>query len=115
MALSELHERVRDMTRSLADDVVRQAARLLMRGAARKIDKGEDATRYRAMARCFAGDVAVARSADAVQVFGGSGHIRGFAVERPCRDARITRIHEGTNRVRRMNLAPDLPSEGAAA
>ncbi len=65
------------------------------------------------MAKCFAGDMAVARTADAVQVFGGSGYIRGFEVERLYRDAKITQIYEGTNQIQRMIIARELIRNGA--
>lgn len=97
----------------IAKDV--EAARLLVLNAANKIDAGADATRYCSMAKCFAGDMAVARTADAVQVFGGSGYIRGFEVERLYRDAKITQIYEGTNQVQRMIIARELLAKGAAA
>lgn len=97
----------------IAKDV--EAARLLVHSAAWKIDTGADATRYCSMAKCFAGDMAVARTADAVQVFGGSGYIRGFEVERLYRDAKICQIYEGTNQIQRMIIARELLSKGAAA
>lgn len=97
----------------IAKDV--EAARLLVLNAAHKIDSGADATRYCSMAKCFAGDMAVARTADAVQVFGGSGYIRGFEVERLYRDAKITQIYEGTNQIQRMIIARELLAKGAAA
>ncbi len=96
----------------MAKDI--EAARLLVRSAASKIDAGEDATMACSMAKCFAGDMAVARSADAVQVFGGSGYIRGFEVERLYRDAKITQIYEGTNQIQRMIIARELLKNGAA-
>jgi alkylation response protein AidB-like acyl-CoA dehydrogenase len=92
-----------------------EAARLLVHSAATKIDRGEDATRACSMAKRFAGDMAVARSSDAVQVFGGSGYIRGFEVERLYRDAKITQIYEGTNQIQRMIIARELLRNGAAA
>ncbi len=95
----------------MAKDV--EAARLLVHSAALKIDRGEDATKACSMAKCFAGDMAVARSADAVQVFGGSGYIRGFEVERLYRDAKICQIYEGTNQVQRMIIARELMKNGA--
>lgn len=95
----------------IAKDV--EAARLLVRSAASKIDRGEDATKACSMAKCFAGDMAVARTADAVQVFGGSGYIRGFEVERLYRDAKITQIYEGTNQIQRMIIARQLIKNGA--
>ncbi|ETA50109.1 acyl-CoA dehydrogenase family protein [Ponticoccus alexandrii] len=101
------------MLADIAKDV--EAARLLVHNAAWKIDTGADATRYCSMAKCFAGDMAVARTADAVQVFGGSGYIRGFEVERLYRDAKICQIYEGTNQIQRMIIARELLSKGAAA
>ncbi|MCB1337618.1 MAG: acyl-CoA dehydrogenase family protein [Maritimibacter sp.] len=97
----------------IAKDV--EAARLLVLNAAHKIDTGADATRYCSMAKCFAGDIAVQRTADAVQVFGGSGYIRGFEVERLYRDAKITQIYEGTNQIQRMIIARELLVKGARA
>ena len=97
----------------IARDV--EAARLLVHSAAAKIDAGEDATRYCSMAKWFASDMAVARSADAVQVFGGSGYIRGFEVERLYRDAKITQIYEGTNQIQRAIIARELLKNGARA
>lgn len=97
----------------IAKDV--EAARLLVHSAAYKIDTGADATKACSMAKCFAGDMAVARSADALQVFGGSGYIRGFEVERLYRDAKITQIYEGTNQIQRMIIARELLSKGANA
>lgn len=97
----------------MAKDI--EAARLLVHSAAVKIDRGLDATRSCSMAKCFAGDIAVARTADAVQVFGGSGYIRGFEVERLYRDAKITQIYEGTNQIQRMIIARELMKKGARA
>ena len=97
----------------MAKDI--EAARLLVQSAAIKIDRGENATKACSMAKCFAGDIAVARTADAVQVFGGSGYIRGFEVERLYRDAKITQIYEGTNQIQRMIIARELVKHGARA
>jgi alkylation response protein AidB-like acyl-CoA dehydrogenase len=84
------------------------AARLLVRHAAAKIDCGSNATMACSMAKCFASDVAVAQTANAVQIFGGSGYIRGFEVERLYRDAKITQIYEGTNQIQRSIIAREL-------
>ncbi len=94
----------------MAKDI--EAARLLVHSAAGKIDRGEDATKACSMAKCFAGDMAVQRTADAVQVFGGSGYIRGFEVERLYRDAKICQIYEGTNQIQRMIIARELLKKG---
>jgi alkylation response protein AidB-like acyl-CoA dehydrogenase len=95
----------------MAKDI--EAGRLLVHSAASKIDRGENATMACSMAKCFAGDMVVARTADAVQVFGGSGYIRGFEVERLYRDAKITQIYEGTNQIQRMIIARELFKHGA--
>jgi alkylation response protein AidB-like acyl-CoA dehydrogenase len=84
------------------------AARLMVHAAAAKLDSGERATIEASMAKCFAADVAVAHTANAVQIHGGSGYIRGFEVERLYRDAKITQIYEGTNQIQRMIIARQL-------
>jgi alkylation response protein AidB-like acyl-CoA dehydrogenase len=91
-----------------------EAARTLVHRAAVLIDLGQPATAASSMAKCFASDMAVARTADAVQIFGGSGYIRGFEVERLYRDAKITQIYEGTNQIQRTIIARDLLKAGAA-
>ncbi|MEO6609269.1 MAG: acyl-CoA dehydrogenase family protein [Aestuariivirga sp.] len=95
----------------MAKDI--EASRLLVYSAASKIDRGEDATKSCSIAKCFAGDMAVQCTADAVQVFGGSGYIRGFEVERLYRDAKICQIYEGTNQIQRMIIARELLKKGA--
>jgi len=111
-AISEF-QGVQWLLADMAKDV--QAARLLTKSAAEKIDRGEDATIDCSMAKCFAGDIAVKRSSDAVQVFGGTGYIRGFEVERLYRDAKICQIYEGTNQIQRMIIARELLKNGAVS
>jgi alkylation response protein AidB-like acyl-CoA dehydrogenase len=89
-----------------------EAARALTHRAAMLLDAGEPATRACSIAKCFAADTAVAETANAVQVFGGSGYIRGFEVERLYRDAKITQIYEGTNQIQRGIIARDLLKNG---
>ncbi len=60
------------------------------------------------MAKCFAGDAAVQHTSNAIQIFGGSGYIRGYEVERLYRDASITQIYEGTNQIQRIIIARQL-------
>ncbi len=97
---------VRWMIADMAKDI--QAARLMIMEAARLLDGGGRATLAASMAKCFAADAAVARTADAVQIHGGSGYIRGVRVERLYRDAKITQIYEGTNQIQRMIMARTL-------
>jgi alkylation response protein AidB-like acyl-CoA dehydrogenase len=84
------------------------AARLMVHHAAHELDAGERATMQAAMAKCFASDAAVRHTANAVQIHGGSGYIRGFEVERLYRDAKITQIYEGTNQIQRMLISRAL-------
>lgn len=99
------------MLADMAKDIA--ASRLLVHDAAGRLDRGENATMACSMAKCFAADAAVARTADAVQIFGGSGYIRGFEVERLYRDAKICQIYEGTNQIQRMIIARELMNHGA--
>ncbi len=84
------------------------AARLMTLHAAAMLDRGERATTACSMAKCFAADAAVTHAANAVQVHGGMGYIRGVEVERLYRDAKITQIYEGTNQIQRMLIARQL-------
>ena len=94
------------MLADMAKDIT--AARLLTHDAAARLDSGDGATMACSMAKCFAGDAAVQHTANAVQIFGGSGYIRGFEVERLYRDAKITQIYEGTNQIQRSIIAREL-------
>jgi alkylation response protein AidB-like acyl-CoA dehydrogenase len=89
------------------------AARLMVHAAAARFDAGEKATLECSMAKCFASDAAVLHAANAVQVHGGSGYIRGVEVERLMRDAKITQIYEGTNQIQRMIMARQLLGDAA--
>jgi alkylation response protein AidB-like acyl-CoA dehydrogenase len=97
---------IRFMIADMAKDA--HAARLMVRHAAEKMDAGQKATLEASMAKCFAADVAVARTADAVQIHGGTGYTRGVTVERLYRDAKITQIYEGTNQIQRVIMAREL-------
>ncbi len=82
------------------------AARELTYAAAAKSERGDDdLTYYGAAAKCFASDVAMKVTTDAVQLLGGYGYTRDYPVERMMRDAKITQIYEGTNQVQRMVMA----------
>ena len=60
------------------------------------------------MAKCLASDAATRVAIDAVQLFGGYGYTREYPVGRLMRDAKITRIYEGTNQIQRVIIAPEL-------
>jgi alkylation response protein AidB-like acyl-CoA dehydrogenase len=61
-----------------------------------------------AMVKCMASDTAMKVTTDAVQIFGGSGYMQDYPVERMMRDAKVTQIFEGTNQIQRMLIARDL-------
>lgn len=63
------------------------------------------------MAKCFASDVAMEVTTDAVQIFGGYGYTVDYPAERYMRNAKITQIYEGTNEVQRMVISRDLLSD----
>ncbi|MDQ6935016.1 MAG: acyl-CoA dehydrogenase family protein [Actinomycetota bacterium] len=94
----------------LADMGMRiEAARQLTYAAAGRSERGDqDLTFFGAAAKCFASDVAMEVTTDAVQVLGGYGYTRDYPVERMMRDAKITQIYEGTNQVQRIVIARQL-------
>jgi alkylation response protein AidB-like acyl-CoA dehydrogenase len=65
-------------------------------------------TYFSAAAKCFASDVAMRVTTDAVQVLGGYGYISEYPVERYMRDAKITQIYEGTNQIQRVVIAREI-------
>ncbi|MGZ4518187.1 MAG: acyl-CoA dehydrogenase family protein [Mycobacteriaceae bacterium] len=86
-----------------------QAARQMVYVAASKSERNDpDLPFFGAAAKCFASDVAMKVTTDAVQVLGGAGYTRDFPVERMMRDAKITQIYEGTNQVQRLVMARQL-------
>jgi alkylation response protein AidB-like acyl-CoA dehydrogenase len=86
-----------------------EAARQLTYAAAGRSERGDaDLTFFGAAAKCFASDVAMAVTTDAVQVLGGYGYVKDYPVERMMRDAKITQIYEGTNQVQRIVMARQL-------
>ncbi len=97
-----LHWLLADMKKDIT------AARALVHRAAMVMDAGAPATMDCSIAKCFASDIAVQHTANAVQIFGGSGYIRGFEVERLYRDAKITQIYEGTNQIQRTIIAREM-------
>nr|WP_323125716.1 acyl-CoA dehydrogenase family protein [Microlunatus elymi] len=86
-----------------------EAARQLTYAAAAKSERGDaDLTYFGAAAKCFASDVAMEITTDAVQLLGGYGYTKDYPLERMMRDAKITQIYEGTNQVQRIVMARAL-------
>jgi alkylation response protein AidB-like acyl-CoA dehydrogenase len=82
-----------------------EAARLLTYKAAALVDAGQPFGLAAAMAKCFATDVAMHVTTDAVQIFGGLGVTTVMPVERFMRDAKVAQIYEGTNQVQRVVIS----------
>ena len=94
----------------LADMAMRiEAARHMVYVSAARAERGESNLGFiSSAAKCFASDVAMQVTTDAVQLFGGAGYTRDFPVERMMRDAKITQIYEGTNQVQRIVMSRSL-------
>ncbi len=92
-----------------------EAARQLVYGAAKCIDEGlPGASKYAAMCKVFASDLAMKVTTEAVQMFGGYGYCRDYPVEKYMRDAKITQIYEGANQIQRLVIGRALTKEAAA-
>ncbi len=86
-----------------------EAARALTYRAAQKREDGaEDVGRFSSTAKLFASERAVEVTDEAVQIFGGAGYVSDHPVERYYRDARITKIYEGTSEIQRNIIAREL-------
>ena len=94
----------------LADMAMKvEAARLMVSSAAARAERGEPNLGFiSAASKCFASDVAMEVTTDAVQLFGGAGYTVDFPVERMMRDAKITQIYEGTNQIQRVVMSRAL-------
>ena len=87
------------------------AARQLTYAAAVKSERGDKDLRFfSAASKCFASDIAMKVTQDAIQVLGGYGYVSDYPVERMMRDAKLTQIYEGTNQIQRIVMARNLPN-----
>lgn len=84
------------------------AARFLVKRAAQLKDSDEAFATEAAMAKCFATDMAMKVTTDAVQILGGSGYTREFPVERYMREAKVLQIVEGTNQIQRLVIGKSI-------
>ena len=85
-----------------------RAARFLVYSAAELKESHEPYGMEAAMAKQYASDVCLEIVNDALQIFGGNGYLKGMAVERAYRDAKICTIYEGTNEIQRMVIAAHI-------
>ncbi len=92
-----------------------EAARALIYSVARLIDSGaKDYSKVAAMAKLYAGDVAMKVTTEAVQIFGGYGYIKEYPIEKYMRDAKITQIYEGTAEIQRSVIGKAMIKEAAS-
>jgi butyryl-CoA dehydrogenase len=96
-----------------------RAARFLIYSAAELKEHHEPYGMEAAMAKQYASDAGLEIVNDALQIFGGTGYLKGMEVERAYRDAKICTIYEGTNEIQRVVIAAHLigkmPKEAEAA
>jgi butyryl-CoA dehydrogenase len=97
----------------LADMAIKtEAARALIYSVARYMDsEPREVSKVAAMAKVFAGDVAMEVATNAVQVLGGYGYMQDYPVEKMMRDAKILQIYEGTNEIQRNIIGQELNKE----
>jgi butyryl-CoA dehydrogenase len=100
------HQMVQWMLADMATTI--DAARLLVLRAASLKDRGEPCTTAAAMAKLFAAETAMKVTTDAIQVHGGYGYLKEYAVERHFRDAKITQLYEGTSQIQKLVIAREV-------
>jgi alkylation response protein AidB-like acyl-CoA dehydrogenase len=89
-----------------------QCARLLIRRAAWLRDSGRPFRREAAMAKLYTTEAATWVTHQAIQIHGGYGYVKEYAVERYYRDARVMEIYEGTSEIQRLVIARSLLKDG---
>ena len=82
--------------------------RLLAYHVARKMDKGERVTMESAIVKTYCSEAGMKCADFAVQIHGGTGFMAEYPVQRLYRDARVTKIYEGTNEIQRLIIAREL-------
>lgn len=88
--------------------IATETARAMVYKTLQMIEDGESYSNEAAIAKCYAGDMAMKVATDAVQILGGYGYSREYPVEKLMRDAKIYQIFEGTNQVQRVVIANNL-------
>jgi len=106
------HQMVQWMLADMATELA--AARLLTWRAAWLKDVGRPYSAAASQAKLFAADIAMKITTDAVQVHGGYGFVKEYAIERHFRDAKITQIYEGTSQIQKLVIARDLLAAAVA-
>lgn len=91
-----------------------QAARSLMYDVCARIDQGGRCDLESSMVKLFASEMSEQVTSEALQIFGGAGYTTDFAVERYWRDARLTKIFEGTSEIQKRIISDTLMGKIAA-
>jgi butyryl-CoA dehydrogenase len=100
-------EMIQSMIAEMATEI--QAARLLVHYAGHCKDKGmQRFSKESAMSKYYASEIAVDVTRKAVQIHGGYGYSKDYAVERLYRDAKILELYEGTSEVQKIVIAREL-------
>ncbi len=101
---------IRFMIADMATQI--EAARTLVYNAANEVNKNTDeSVMISTISKCFASDVAMKVTTDAVQILGGYGYMKDYPLERMMRDAKVTQIYEGPNQFQQLMIA-DLLIKG---
>ena len=88
------------------------AARGLVLRAASLRDNGQPCLVEASMAKLFASEMAEKVCSDAIQIHGGYGYLRDYAVERIARDVRVCQLYEGTSEIQRLVISRALATQG---
>lgn len=97
---------IRHYLATMATDM--RAARLILLDAAWRYDHGEKRRELASMAKLFATEAGGRTVDTALQIYGGAGYCKGYAIERLYRDIRITRIYEGSSEIQKNTIAREL-------
>lgn len=100
------YQAIRFKIATMATEV--EAARQLMYYVCNEIDQGRRCDKEASMAKYFASEMAERVTSEAMQIFGGAGYTKLFPVERYWRDARLTKIFEGTSEIQQRIIATNL-------
>jgi len=100
---------IQNMIADMGTDL--EASRMMGYQACWLKDEGRPYTKEAAMAKVMATEAACRAADTAVQIHGGYGYCKEYAVERYYRDVRVTRIYEGTSEIQRLVIARKLLAE----
>jgi butyryl-CoA dehydrogenase len=100
------YQAIRFKIASMATEI--EAARQLMYSVCADIDSGRRCDTEASMAKLFASEMAERVTSEGLQIHGGAGYTTDFAVERHWRDARLTKIFEGTSEIQHRIISDSL-------